>query len=734
MTKTVMTIRTICVSCAVALFLELPIFVCGEEIGFRRHVIDPLSEFGACAAMDVNRDGKLDIVCGGSWFEAPTWKKHKLRNVQMIRGRYDDYSNLPLDVNGDGWTDLISVNYRSKSLYWVRHPGRSLGEWTKHVIDTPGPSETGRLVDVDGDGQLDVLPNGTSFAAWYELKRSLNGKVTWIRNELPKEVVGHGIGFGDIDGDGRGDLVGTRGWLKAPENPRTERWLWHGEFSLHRDGSIPILVHDVDADGDADLVWGRGHNVGLYWLEQTRGPNNGRTWIKHAIDTSWSQAHAIMLADIDGDGQKDVVAGKRYLGHDGKDPGEYDPLVVYWYKFDGKRRTWERQLISWGDHCGFDLDSKCVDIDSDGDIDILAATRGGGLSLLENLQIHNVNARAATNQLPLAPQYDDHSDLLNFIDPSGERRSVKHAFDWGVRRSHILSNMQRVMGTLPKPARRVPLDVKIVEKSDTKKYVRLRITYAAEHGDRVPAFLLMPKGLNAPAPALLCLHPTSALGKSQVCGLGGKPSRFYAHELAERGYVCLAPDYMSFGEYKDYDFASDGYVSGTMKGIWNHIRGVDVLESLPEVKTDRIGCIGHSLGGHNALFVASFDQRIRAVVTSCGFNAFEDYYGGDLKGWSSDRYMPRIRDQFGNDPKKMPFDFHEVVAAIAPRPLFVNAPLHDSNFAVVGVRKAVDSAREVYKLRNADKNLRAVYPDAAHDFPMEVRNEVYRWLDQQLGR
>ncbi|MFP6667589.1 MAG: FG-GAP-like repeat-containing protein [Pirellulales bacterium] len=719
---------------AVLLLLVMSSIADAEEVGFHRHVIDRSSAYSACAAIDINRDGKLDIANGGFWFESPTWKKHKLRNVQMIRGRYDDYSNLPLDVDRDGWSDLVSVNYRSKSLYWVKHPGSLLGVWTKHVIDTPGPSETGRLVDVDGDGQLDVLPNGTTFAAWYERKYDTNGGVGWIRHDLPKEIVGHGIGFGDIDADGQGDLVGTRGWLKAPENPRTERWLWQAEFSLHRDGSIPILVHDVDADGDADLIWGRGHNVGLYWLEQTRDSPGGRGWIKHAIDTTWSQSHTVMLADIDGDGQEDVVAGKRYLGHDGKDPGEYDPLVVYWYKFDTQQRIWRRNLVSWGNHCGFDLDSKCVDMDGDGDVDILAATRGGGLSLLENLRVHNGEPLAATNNLPLAPQYDDHADLLNYIDASGGRHDVEQPFDWTVRRSHILANMQRVMGSLPGPERRVPLDMKVVEKTVAEKYIRLRITYAAEQGDRVPAFLLMPTGLKAPAPALLCLHPTSSLGKSQICGLGGKPSRFYAHELAERGYVCLAPDYMSFGEYHDYDFAADDYVSGTMKGIWNHIRGIDLLESLPEVKADRIGCIGHSLGGHNALFVASFDQRLRVVVTSCGFNAFEDYYGGDLKGWSSERYMPRIREQFDSDPRKMPFDFHEIVAAIAPRPLFINAPLRDSNFAVAGVRKAVDSARNVYKLRGAETNLHAVYPEAAHDFPLEIRNDVYRWLDQHLRK
>jgi len=247
----------------------------------------------------------------------------------------------------------------------------------------------------------------------------------------------------------------------------------------------------------------------------------------------------------------------------------------------------------------------------------------------------------------------------------------------------------------------------------------------------VPAYLLIPKGIPDPMPAMLCLHPTSPLGKAQICGLGGKPSRFYAHELAQRGYVCLAPDYPSFGDYA-YDFRSDDYASGTMKGIWNHIRAVDLLESLPEVRRDRIGVIGHSLGGHNALFVAAFDQRLRAVVTSCGFTAFEDYYGGNLTGWTSDRYMPRIRDVYGGDPQRVPFDFHEVVATVAPRPLFVSAPVGDTNFEVAGVRKVIASAAEIYRLRGAESNLHVVYPDSGHDFPEPIRHAVYQWLDAHL--
>jgi dienelactone hydrolase len=288
------------------------------------------------------------------------------------------------------------------------------------------------------------------------------------------------------------------------------------------------------------------------------------------------------------------------------------------------------------------------------------------------------------------------------------------------------------MGPLPGGERRVALALRIEETVDEPKFVRKKVSFDTEPGDRLRAWLFLPKGAKAPAPAMLCLHQTTKIGKDEPAGLGGKANLHYARELAERGYVTIAPDYPNFGEYPINVYAM-GYESASMKGIWNHMRAVDVLCSLPEVDPERIGVIGHSLGGHNSIFVALFDDRLKAVVTSCGFNAFPYYYEGNIKGWSHAGYMPRLSSVFGLDVKNVPFDFPELIAAIAPRSLFVNAPLKDANFDVKGVKVCLDAARPVFELLGVGENLVAAYPDAEHDFTRDVRSAAYAFLDRQLG-
>ena len=360
--------------------------------------------------------------------------------------------------------------------------------------------------------------------------------------------------------------------------------------------------------------------------------------------------------------------------------------------------------------------------------------RAKWLLLLSFLFVHTSNIRA---DLPKADAvfYPDHSNLLVLRDAEGRERPITTKADWAERLKHIRANMELVMGSLPDETRRVRLDVEIVSEEMTDKYIRRKVKFTPEPDDRVPAWILIPRQISqtTSVPAMLCLHQTNNVGKDEPVGLGGLQALRYAHELAELGYVCIAPDYPSFGEYR-YDFKKQGahYASGSMKAIWNNIRAVDLLETLPQVDKNRIGVIGHSLGGHNALFTAFFDNRLKGVITRCGFTPFHDYYKGQLKGWTSDRYMPLIRETYQNDPNKVPFDFYEILAGLAPRGCYSNSPINDSNFEVEGVRKAFKKAEAVFSLYGAESQLKLATPDALHDFPEPQRREAYEWLKQQL--
>ncbi len=736
-----------CILLALTLSAGAPSTFAGDLL-FRRHDVNPESTYPAAAAIDVNQDGKRDIVSGGWWYVAPQWEKQFLRDVPEIRGRYDDYSNLPFDVNGNGRLDLISANYRSESIFWIENPGAKSDRnaWPTHRIATPGPMETARLYDIDGDGRADLLPAGVKFSAWWSINPDAKtDDERWMRHGLPPQVTGHGIGFGDIDGDGRGDIIGVKGWAKAPQDRRAGRWEWQPEFVLHRDASVPILVHDFDGDGDSDLVWGRGHRTGLYWMEQIPGDSGqgetanagARSWRQHVIDTEWSQLHSLLFADLDNDGKTEVIAAKRYWGHDGRDVGESDPMVVLAYRFDAEQRTWDRTILDWGSRAGFDLDPKAVDLDADGDVDLLCPTRGG-LCWLENLLV-GIEEQEVSPTLDDPRQviaYPDHTDLSVVRTAKGDEREIRSRDDWGRRRAHILANMQLAMGPLPEPELRVPLNPQFTgEPVDMGTYSRQKVTIAVAPGERAIAWLLRPHDTDARRPAMLCLHQTVGIGKDEPVGLGGKPNLWYAHELASRGYVCLAPDYPSFGEdHFDFESNPERWSSGSMKAIWNNVRSLDFLETLPDVDPDRIGVIGHSLGGHNALFTAVFDQRIAAVVTSCGFTEFHSYYGGDLKGWTSLRYMPRVASEYGNDPDRVPFDFQEVLAAIAPRPIFINAPVEDSNFDIGGVRAVVEAVEPVYELMRSRKRQGVTFktPEGGHDFSTTIREQSYDWLGEVL--
>lgn len=368
-----------------------------------------------------------------------------------------------------------------------------------------------------------------------------------------------------------------------------------------------------------------------------------------------------------------------------------------------------------------------------------------------------VIAESATAE---SPHYPTHTDLTFYITAESKREPIRTPADWDHRREHIRLGLQEAMGPLPHPEKPVPLDAKVLEEHQEKNFLRRKIAYHTDDpGKVVKAWLFIPLAANTSdrpekaqvqnsnngragsvsarsdqplrRPAMLCLHQTIPQGKDSPAGLADRPTLHYARELAERGYVTLAPDYPSLGEY-EYNFDTDHYISGSMKAIYDNTRAIDLLQSLPEVDGDRIGSIGHSLGGHNSLFTAVFDERIKVVVTSCGFTIAHKYYGGDLHGWSGPRYMPLVATKYNFSPDKIPFDFPEILGAIAPRAIFVVAPLHDANFEVSGVRDCIAAAKPIFSLLGKPENLQVRYPDCEHDFPDRERHESYDFINRIL--
>jgi hypothetical protein len=308
---------------------------------------------------------------------------------------------------------------------------------------------------------------------------------------------------------------------------------------------------------------------------------------------------------------------------------------------------------------------------------------------------------------------------------SARRAEDSAALPGKARRDELLEKMEVVMGKFPGKERRCALDVRVTEEVDCGDYVRKFLTYQAEPGGRVSAYLLLPKRRveGKKWVGILALHQTHGLGQKVVVGLGGSTNDEYGVELVKRGFVCLAPAYPLLADYAP---DLNGYESGVMKAIWNNVRGMDLMAEFAGTDPERFGAIGHSLGGHTALFTAAFDERIKVVVTSCGFDSFRDYMNGNITGWTSARYMPKLKDYA---PDRFPFDFDTVLEAIAPRAVFVSAPKGDTNFKWQSVDQIVAKARSESA---TVVNVEVEHPDCGHLFPKEIREKAYAAMERVL--
>lgn len=348
----------------------------------------------ACGVGDFNNDGKLDVVGLPYIYLAPDFHPVTVCEIQGEvgedgKGYRWDFMNAPLDVDGDGWLDVVTCSWFGKKAEWLKNPGAAGGLWPRALVEENGNYECGEAWDLYGNGKArEILPALTT-TLWYEVEKNAEGKQGLVKHIISEKAMDFGVGCGDVNGDGRPDVLRPSAWFEAPADLRTGQWKEHPlAVGSKEEGkaahTAQILVYDVNADGLPDIVTSSAHEYGIFWYEQVKKEGE-ITWKQHLIDDSWTQAHSLALTDIDGDGDLDLVAGKRFMAHNGSDPGETDPLGVYWYELTRQANpVWTKHVISYDQGIGSGLNLVATDLDGDGDVDVIVTGKWGGPVWFEN--------------------------------------------------------------------------------------------------------------------------------------------------------------------------------------------------------------------------------------------------------------------------------------------------------------------------------------------------------------
>jgi hypothetical protein len=676
----------------------------GESAEFDGYVVRGLGDYDAFV-VSYDQDGKFRWVrtMGGKGYDYGHGVVTDSRGDVIVAGAVVGEATFgDVVVSNEAGAHLFVAKYHSDgTLVWVKvATGKATGSAHGVVVDGRDNIYIGGLSAGVGAFGAQVLssPTGTSALV---VKLDAAGQVLWLKQH-PGEP---SCLFHEIACDAQG-----RVWASG---------MFKGKAVVGADTYATTSAKDSDAllchyDTDGKLLWSRaGQGPGIDYGLGIATDGVGNAYLTGECSETFS------------------LGGKSLRSRGATD--------VYIAKFDGAGA-----LLWLTQSGGVGSDNAYVDV-MDGHGGLLIAGAYSGTPQLDHLSLTSKGsgdgyvARLDLNGSP-ADRRLPRDNLLVRHDAAGGVLPVADVAGWSERRGEIVRGMEAVMGNLPGAERKVPLTMKVEKEADMGSYVRRKITYQSERGSRVPAYLCVPKSAlakGAKVAAVLCLHPTDdTVGVGVVVGLGGKANRQYAAELAERGFVTLSPAYPHLADYKP-NLVGLGYASGTMKAVWDNVRALDLLDSLPYVRGGSYGVIGHSLGGHNAVYTAVFDDRLKVVVSSCGLDSYLDYYDGASsvwqfgKGWCQPRYMPRLAEYAGR-LAEIPFDFHEMIGALAPRRVLISASLGDANFHWQSVDKIAAAARPVYALLGAPAALQVIHPEGPHDFPDSAREQAYRLLADGL--